>query len=98
MKNTLVTAKTIVTAVFCKKCNTLVYSRARHDFRYCECGDVAIDGGRNYTKVSYNKDSDFLKKNITIFLSDIDIYNDWNDQINKLGSLKLSIEEFEKIS
>lgn len=41
-----------VDAIGCKLCGEIIYSRHIHDMRYCGCGSVAIDGGRDYTKVS----------------------------------------------
>jgi len=29
----------------CKACGSIVFSRARHDMRFCACGQSAIDGG-----------------------------------------------------
>ena len=45
------TNKTQITGIVCKSCNTFVWSRHQHDFRYCPCGKVAIDGGRQYTRI-----------------------------------------------
>ena len=36
----------------CNSCNDIVISLHRHDFRFCKCGAVAIDGGDSYTKIS----------------------------------------------
>jgi len=62
----------------------LIYSRARHDFRYCTCGKCAVDGGRDYTKVV--GDGSILE--INILASEKVLYNDWNKQINKFGLIK----------
>jgi len=32
-------------AVFCKKCLETIESKNIHDFKYCSCGSVGIDGG-----------------------------------------------------
>lgn len=40
-----------VTGIVCQKCKEFIYSRSRHDFRYCKCGAVAIDGGRDYLRI-----------------------------------------------
>jgi hypothetical protein len=37
----------------CKKCNTVIESIHRHDFKYCECGSVFIDGGLDYQRGGY---------------------------------------------
>ncbi len=40
-------------AVRCMICNQVVYSAMRHQMKSCACQAVSIDGGKNYTKVSY---------------------------------------------
>jgi len=32
----------------CKKCGDVIESTYCHDFRYCKCRSVAVDGGRDY--------------------------------------------------
>ena len=32
-------------AIQCRKCSETIESKHRHDFKYCSCGAVAIDGG-----------------------------------------------------
>ena len=39
----------------CNKCGDSVYSRHRHDFKYCSCSSVAVDGGQDYLKRSGNR-------------------------------------------
>ena len=34
--------------VRCNKCGDEPYSAHRHDFKYCRCGAVAVDGGMEY--------------------------------------------------
>lgn len=36
----------------CHSCNTEIESKHRHDFVYCKCGDISVDGGRDYLKRS----------------------------------------------
>ena len=38
----------------CMQCDDEIYSTYRHDFKWCKCGAVAIDGGRGYTKICGN--------------------------------------------
>lgn len=42
----------IFNAVQCAKCDDVVVSTHRHDFRYCKCGAIAVDGGLDYLKRS----------------------------------------------
>lgn len=39
--------------IHCKICNQVVYSAMRHQMKFCACQAVSIDGGKNYTKISY---------------------------------------------
>lgn len=32
-------------AIYCKKCDDTIESKYQHDFKYCSCGAVGIDGG-----------------------------------------------------
>jgi hypothetical protein len=36
--------------VQCNKCGDEPYSAFRHDFKYCKCGAVAVDGGMAYLR------------------------------------------------
>ena len=36
--------------VRCKKCGDVIESKHRHDFVWCKCRAVAVDGGRDYLK------------------------------------------------
>lgn len=42
--------KLIYNAVLCHVCGDLVSSRHRHDFRFCYCGNIAVDGGLEYIR------------------------------------------------
>lgn len=33
-------------AIYCKKCLDTIENKYIHDFKYCSCGSVGIDGGR----------------------------------------------------
>ena len=34
----------------CKKCGSIVESKHRHDFKFCDCKSVAVDGGLDYLR------------------------------------------------
>lgn len=40
----------------CRKCGDIIESIDVHDFKCCSCGEVAIDGGREYLRRVGNKD------------------------------------------
>ncbi|WP_420832343.1 DUF7695 domain-containing protein [Paenibacillus humicola] len=37
----------------CLTCNEIIESTTRHDHNTCRCGNVSVDGGRDYLKRSY---------------------------------------------
>ena len=39
----------------CKKCNDVIISYDRHDFKMCECKSVGVDGGNDYLKRTGNQ-------------------------------------------
>jgi hypothetical protein len=84
-------------ALLCDKCGTAVFSRARHDFRYCECENIAVDGGYEggidwggYNKMSVKTGATYKVVNIEIKASHAEIYKDWNFGTDKFGNHKLS--------
>ena len=34
----------------CKKCGDIIESKSTNDYKRCSCGDVAVDGGKDYLK------------------------------------------------
>lgn len=42
-----------VSGLECPNCKQRIWSRHRHDFRYCFCSYCFIDGGRDYTRWGY---------------------------------------------
>lgn len=34
----------------CKLCGDIIESTHRHDFKYCKCGAIAVDGGVDYLR------------------------------------------------
>lgn len=76
-----------VNAIRCNKCGDTIYSRSRHDFRWCSCGSCAIDGGqKDYIKVT-GMDFSYTTLDLeNVSLSDL--YNDWSKSINKYGLIQ----------
>lgn len=42
--------KIIVNKIKCKKCGEIIESVSVHDFKFCKCGAVAVDGGHDYLR------------------------------------------------
>ena len=39
-----------VNRIKCIKCGDIIESNSVHDFKFCTCGAVAVDGGRDYLR------------------------------------------------
>ena len=42
--------KILVNKIRCNKCGDEIESHSVHDFKFCKCGAVAVDGGHEYLK------------------------------------------------
>ena len=76
----------IIHSVKCKACNSIIFSRVRHDFRICSCGLTGVDGGQvDYTKVLFDGKAGY--KNVTIDLNVTlkQLYEDWNNKTDQFG-------------
>lgn len=40
-------------AIHCPVCEEVIYSRYRHDYKKCSCGNAMVDGGRDYLRFGY---------------------------------------------
>jgi len=76
----------------CPKCKQWIYSRARHDYKTCECKTLAVDGSSTHNNILVaqriigiiNPKRKIQKINVTIK----ELYDDWNNKNNKYGVLK----------
>ena len=74
----------MVTAIICPNCDQMIYSRCQHDYRSCKCGEVAIDGGFDYTRIIYhNKSPKTVRK--LVGATKQELFDDWNNRRNKYG-------------
>ena len=39
-----------INKIQCNKCGDIIESVHRHDFKFCKCGTVAVDGGKDYLR------------------------------------------------
>lgn len=46
--------KVNIALVYCELCDSLIWSKTVHDFKYCKCEKSFIDGGRDYCRVGGN--------------------------------------------
>ena len=45
-----------VNTIRCRKCGDIIESLSVHDFKFCRCGAVAVDGGHDYLRRCGNLD------------------------------------------
>ena len=42
----------------CRQCGDVIVSRSVHDFKFCKCGTVAMDGGNEYLRRCFKNGTD----------------------------------------
>lgn len=47
----------ITNKIKCKNCGDIIESKNVHDFKWCACGNCAVDGGRDYIKRNFKGNS-----------------------------------------
>ena len=50
--------KILINKIRCNFCGDEIESTHVHDFKFCSCGSVAVDGGREYLKRSFTNGLD----------------------------------------
>ena len=48
--NDLFNKKILVNKIQCKKCKDIIESKHVHDFKWCICKSIAVDGGLEYLR------------------------------------------------
>lgn len=51
--------KILTNKIKCLKCGDIIESIHVHDFNYCSCGRVAVDGGREYLRRCFHECGDY---------------------------------------
>ena len=75
-----------ITAAQCPNCGDILFSRARHDFRTCTCGDTSVDGGRSYLHLSYKVLPDMFE--LEIPQTQAELHEDYNTRADRFGLIK----------
>jgi|TARA_Y100000034_G_C6822229_1_gene370433 hypothetical protein len=66
----------------------MLFSRARHDFRTCSCGETSVDGGQvDYVRLLF-KDKPPERAELYVDATLKELYNDWNSREDKFGLIK----------
>ena len=45
----------------CRQCGDIIESVHRHDFKFCKCGSISVDGGKSYLKRSFKNYGDIIE-------------------------------------
>ncbi len=72
--------KILVNQIRCNKCGDSPYSSYRHDYKSCECGAVAVDGGCSYLKRSFKGEDSYEEMSISVednFLENLKDMSKW---------------------
>lgn len=77
--------RTRVLTVTCPECKQELYSRARHDFRYCKCKSTFVDGGLDYLRFGGKDLNTLVKRTRYVPFTPTQLYQDWNQSLNLLG-------------
>jgi len=56
--------KLLKNSIICNHCKKEIESKHRHDFVKCDCGKVAVDGGKDYSRITFEKINDFTDTSI----------------------------------
>jgi hypothetical protein len=72
----------------CLKCGDEPWSANRHDFRYCGCGAVAVDGGQDYLR-RLGQRADYEDMSITVTDKHLELLKDAisDPERNELGKV-----------
>ncbi len=80
-------AHTRVIAWKCPDCGDIVFSRTRHDMRWCTCRKIAVDGGPNpgeHVRLMGHP----IKVEMYIEQTKEELYDDWNTRRNQYGLIR----------
>ena len=55
----------VVNKIRCNKCGDIIESVSDHDFEFCKCGAVAVDGGHDYLRRSFIEKDCYIDLSIT---------------------------------
>ena len=45
--------------VHCLECDDIIESKFRHNFVWCKCGLIGVDGGDEYLRITASSDKDY---------------------------------------
>ena len=61
-----------INKIRCKRCGDIIESKTVHDFKFCKCGAVAVDGGKEYLRRCFiNTEDEKRHPKMTFFKNQI---------------------------
>ena len=57
--------KIITNKAQCKLCKDIIESKHRHDYVSCKCGEIAVDGGKDYLRRTAKHLSNIKEMSVT---------------------------------
>lgn len=77
-----------ISGMLIRETDEIIFSRTRHDFKRDKTGEYAIDGGQEmYTRLMFKDINGFDSVTFELDVTEQQLYDDWNKQTDKLGSL-----------
>jgi hypothetical protein len=78
---------TKVIAWRCTSCGDLVFSRTRHDLRFCSCKKTGVDGGLDERDLRLLGDG---HKRVEMYIEQTkeELYQDWSSGRNEYGLIR----------
>ena len=73
--------------VKCADCQTIIYSRAGHDFRYCTCGNTYVDGGQGKFGGRWGFHRKPKRVAVDILIELPELREDWNHRRDLYGKI-----------
>lgn len=61
----------MVNAATCLKCADYIESNYRHDFKYCICQNISVDGGKDYIRHGWHNESYYSDESISFTKEDL---------------------------
>lgn len=62
----------ILNQIKCNICGEKIFSQTVHDFKYCGCCRVSVDGGQIYLKRGFVEQTDFTEQSIVMEEKDVE--------------------------
>ena len=88
-------SKIRINRIKCKKCGDIIESYHVHDFKWCSCKSVAIDGGREYLRrLGYPEDYEELSHHIQLAEITTDCFEIVENALSKKDKYGIYIKQF----